>query len=150
VHAADALHLLDLRQADGGFAVRLCALQAHILAVALRVIALFLRHGVVGFGLRVLGLALGFRAGLVVRLEFGLRHLLLALGIRFADVPGVRLETAAGFPVGLGLGLDLVLPGLVGVLAHGRFGGHGAARDAAKGDREADQVLVHGSVLSCP
>ena len=116
------------------------------LGVALHVVALFLGDLVLGVGLRRLHLLFVLGAGLVLLFELGLRNVLLALGLGVADVLRVGLHAVACGLVGLVLGFDLVLLGLVLVLAHAGVvvgGKCGAGEAEGDGDREGGQ-LVHG------
>jgi hypothetical protein len=141
------LHV-GLGVALGGLVRRLRVLLADVLGVALHVVALFLGDVVGGIGLRQLHLLVRLRAGLVLRFQFGLGDLLLALGVGLAEILRIAVHAVAGGLVGLVLRLDLVLGGLVRILAHrGVVRGEGASGEAeTEGRGQSDQVLLHGSI----
>src|SRR5258708_7915737 len=131
-----------------GFAlVGLRLLLARGLVRALQVVALLLGHFVILLGLGDEHLVLGVRRALALGLLLGHGDLLLRLGFLHADVLGVAAHGLARGLVGLVLGLDRLVLGLVvrarrdlGVLdrvgdraARGSGSGRGARRRRRRG-----------------
>src|SRR6185437_4538802 len=98
----------------GGFGL----LHAYVLRVAGLVVALLLRHRIVGVRLGDARVVAGFLRRLVRRGEIGQRDILLALGFGDADVLRVGLERVARGFRGLVFGLDALLAGFVIRLRH--------------------------------